>query len=532
MQLKKSVVCIRTAMHALGTAAGGAMAMSLMTMAPVQALHAQTAPSCAAAWNASTAYSGGAVVSENGTNYVANWWTQGNDPATSSGPTGSGEPWTSQGTCGGSGSGGSGSGSGSSGGSGGTCAAAWNAGTAYNGGAVVSENGIDYVANWWTQGNDPATNSGAAGSGEPWTSQGSCTGGGSSGGGTGGSTGGGSGSGGSGGGTGGGTGGGGTTNPPGTGANLLFSPYKDVTINMNWNTDTMQTAAATGSSIPVVGTGSLYANYVSNLSAITLAFATGECGSENWGGVPGASFASANIPALSSAGLPYVVSTGGQAGTFTCGSTANFATFLARYMSPQMVGVDFDIEGGQTQADINNLVAAAVYGQSLYPNLRFSFTVATLGASDGSYGGVNSLGDMVVRAVKASTLSNYTINLMTMDYGAASPSVCVVSNGSCDMAQTAIQAAVNLEHTYGISPNKIELTPMIGVNDVSSENFSIANAGTLTSYAVSNGLAGIHFWSLDRDTPCSQGTASPTCNSVPSTTPLEYTKSFLSDLGR
>jgi len=282
----------------------------------------------------------------------------------------------------------------------------------------------------------------------------------------------------------------------------------------------------------VVGTGSLYANYVSNLSAITLAFATGECGSENWGGVPGASFASANIPALSSAGLPYVVSTGGQAGTFTCGSTANFATFLARYMSPQMVGVDFDIEGGQTQADINNLVAAAVYGQSLYPNLRFSFTVATLGASDGSYGGVNSLGDMVVRAVKASTLSNYTINLMTMDYGAASPSVCVVSNGSCDMAQTAIQAAVNLEHTYGISPNKIELTPMIGVNDVSSENFSIANAGTLTSYAVSNGLAGIHFWSLDRDTPCSQGTASPTCNSVPSTTPLEYTKSFLSDLGR
>ena len=531
MHTKKSVVWLRTALNAVGTTAGGAMAMSLMTVAPVQALHAQTTTACAAAWNASTAYNGGAVASENGINYVANWWTQGNDPATNSGASGSGEPWTSQGTCGGSGSS-SGPGSGSSGsggssgssGSGSTCAAAWSAATAYNGGAVASENSINYVANWWTQGNDPATNSGATGSGEPWTSQGACSGSSSSGGGT-------SGGGSSGGGT---SGGGGSSpaNPPGTGAKLLFSPYKDVTINMNWNTDTMQTAVATGSSIPVVGTGSLYSSYVSDLSAITLAFATGECGSENWGGVPGASFASANIPALSSAGLPYVVSTGGQAGTFTCGSTANFATFLSRYMSPQMVGVDFDIEGGQSQADISNLVAAAVYGQSLYPNLRFSFTVATLGASDGSYGGVNSLGDMVVKAVQASTLSNYTINLMTMDYGAASASVCVVANGSCDMAQTAIQAAVNLEHTYGISPNKIELTPMIGVNDVSSENFTVANAATVTSYAVSNGLAGIHFWSLDRDTPCSQTTASPTCNSVSTSTPLQYAKSFLSDLGR
>lgn len=518
MRVKQSVMWLRTALHALASTAGGAMAMGLMTMAPTQVAQAQSTPACAAAWNASTAYSGGAVASENGTNYVANWWTQGNDPATSSGPTGSGRPWTSQGACGGSSGGGSGGGGGT--GSGGTCAAAWVATQAYNGGAVVSENGVNYVANWWTQGNDPATSSGPTGSGQPWTSQGSCSGssgGGSGGGGTGG------------GGTG---GGGGTSNPPGTGANLLFSPYKDITINLNWNTNVMQTAAATGSSIPVVGSGSLKSNYVTNLSAITLAFATGECGSENWGGVAGASFASANIGALSSAGLPYVVSTGGQAGTFTCGSTANFATFLSRYMSPQLVGVDFDIEGGQSQQGINNLVAAAVYGQSLYPNLRFSFTLATLGASDGSYGGVNSLGDMVIKAIKASSLSNYTINLMVMDYGGPSAGVCVVSSGVCDMGQTAIQAVTNLQHTYGIPASKIELTPMIGVNDVSNENFSIANADTVTRYAVNNGLAGLHFWSLDRDTPCNQTTASPTCNSVPSTTPLQYTRRFLSDLGR
>jgi len=452
MQLKKSVVCLRTALHAIGTATGGAMALSLLMLAPVQSAHAQA-----------------------------------------------------------------------------TCAAAWSASTVYNGGQTASENGKNYLANWWTQGNDPATNSGPSGSGQPWTSQGACTGGSTGGGGTGG---GGTGGGGTGGG---GTGGGGTgpTNPPGTGSNLVFSPYKDVTINLNWNTNVMQTAAATGTPIPVVGSGSLKSNYVSNLGAITLAFATGECGSENWGGVPGASFASANVSALSNAGVSYIVSTGGQAGTFTCGSTANFATFLSRYMSPKMIGVDFDIEGGQSQATINNLVAAAVYGQSLYPNLRFSFTLATLGASDGSYGGVNSLGDMVVKAIKASSLSNYTINLMTMDYGSSAASyLCVVANGSCDMGQSAIQAVKNLEHTYGISPNKIEITPMIGINDAASENFTIANADAITSYAVSNGLAGVHYWSLDRDTPCNQNYASPTCNSVPSTTPLQYTKRFLSDLGR
>lgn len=227
---------------------------------------------------------------------------------------------------------------------------------------------------------------------------------------------------------------------------------------LNWNTDLMHTAV-TGTSGPVVGTGSLVSDYVPNLGAIILAFATGECGSENLGGVSGPAFAAANIQSLVSAGVDYVVSTGGQAGTFTCSSNSGMQTFLSRYMSADMAGVDFDIEGGQTQTEMDNLVAESVYAQSLYPNLRFSFTLAALAASDGSYGGVNSLGNMVIRAVK------------------------------------------NLEHTYGIPASKIEVTPMIGVNDVSNEVFTAGDVDAVVSYAVSNGLAGVHFWSLDHDTP-------------------------------
>ena len=109
-----------------------------------------------------------------------------------------------------------------------TCAAAWSSSTVYTAGNQASENGINYTANWWTQGNNPATNNGGSGSGQPWTSNGACTGGGSTP-----------------------PGGGGT--PPGGGgtgsvSGLLFSPYKDVTINMNWNTDQMQ-SAVTGSEI-------------------------------------------------------------------------------------------------------------------------------------------------------------------------------------------------------------------------------------------------------------------------------------------
>jgi hypothetical protein len=121
---------------------------------------------------------------------------------------------------------------------------------------------------------------------------------------------------------------------------------------------------------------------------------------------------------------------------------------------------------------------------------------------------------------------------MTMDYGSAGPGICVVKNGSCDMGQSAIQAVTNLQHTYGIPLSKIEITPMIGVNDVSSETFTVADIDTVTNYASANKLAGLHFWSLDRDNPCSGGFASPTCNSVPSTSVLQYTKRFLSNLGK
>ncbi len=87
-------------LSSLGTVICAVLSTGALTILPLQSVHAQAA--CAAAWSASAVYTQGQVASENGINYGANWWTQGNDPASNNGGAGSGQPWTSQGSCGGS----------------------------------------------------------------------------------------------------------------------------------------------------------------------------------------------------------------------------------------------------------------------------------------------------------------------------------------------------------------------------------------------------------------------------------------------
>ncbi|KAK3818793.1 MAG: hypothetical protein J3Q66DRAFT_387650 [Benniella sp.] len=102
-----------------------------------------TNPTCSAApWSAATAYSGGAVVSYNGRQYTAKWWTQGAVPT-------DGGPWADNGACGG-GTPGTGSCAGVS---------AWASSTAYTTGTKVTYGGFVYTAQWWTQGDTPGTSS-------------------------------------------------------------------------------------------------------------------------------------------------------------------------------------------------------------------------------------------------------------------------------------------------------------------------------------------------------------------------------------
>lgn len=302
---------------------------------------------------------------------------------------------------------------------------------------------------------------------------------------------------------------------------LVFSPYKDISINMNWNTNVISTS--------VTGYAqNLLSVLPSGLNTVTWAFATGECGAENWGGLMPASVAAANVQAFVDAGKKYIISTGGASGSFTCSSDTGFQKFIETYYSANMIGVDFDIEAGQSDWDISNLIQRVKAAQVKYPRLRFSFTLATLGGN--SPQSLGYAGIQVMSAIKSSGLSNYLINLMTMDYGSPVPSVCTVVNGICDMAQSAISAAKNLNSYWGVPFSQMELTPMIGGNDTQGETFTIGNVFTLSAFAHQKSIAGIHFWSFDRDTDCAPGYASPTCNSYGQGGVLGFTKSFLTVL--
>ncbi|HTE49943.1 MAG TPA: carbohydrate-binding protein [Kofleriaceae bacterium] len=296
----------------------------------------------------------------------------------------------------------------------------------------------------------------------------------------------------------------------GTAPGFIFGAYKDTSINMDFNTNVVSTL--------VPGTRTPLANDMTanGAGAITLAFATGQCGTENWGGVPGATLAAANVPLLDGAGIDYILSTGGAAGSFTCNSDAGFATFLGRWLSPHLVGVDFDIEAGQSEADILELVRRIDVAHDAHPGLRFSLTIATLANTDGSESlnikGIQTL--QAVQTVFGGVPSFVTINLMTMDYGGPSPFVCVVAGGTCDMGQSAIQAARNLNASHGVPFSRIELTPMIGGNDVQSNVFRLPDVNEVASFVIGNGLAGVHYWSYDRDVDCPPGSASPVCNSL------------------
>jgi hypothetical protein len=330
----------------------------------------------------------------------------------------------------------------------------------------------------------------------------------------------------------------------------FFSAYKDTAVAFDWNHDVAFTR--------VSGVTRELAEDVrlAGASAVTLAFANGECGTENWTGAPGDAVAAANRPLLVAARVRYVVSTGGQGGLFTCGTSAGFETFIGRWNSERLAGIDFDIEEAQTAAQIDDLVRRAGEAHATHPSLRFSFTVATEAPNAGAPTAVRGLGhggrehdaydplgdvghhvmDSISRILgwdgTPATWPPYvTINLMTMDY-ATKPARrwCVVRHGLCQMGESAVQAAYDLESAWNIAPGAIELTSMIGRNDNPDEQFTLSDVDRVTSFAISEGLAGVHTWSWDRDAPCRVQRASDTCNSMgKGTARYGYLQRFLAD---
>ncbi len=301
--------------------------------------------------------------------------------------------------------------------------------------------------------------------------------------------------------------------PTGTGpatAGARFAPYVDTSLYPAY--DLLDTAARTG------------------VKEFHLAFITsgGGC-APLWGGVTdlASDKVAAQIGALRAEGGDVRVSFGGAAGhelALNCATVDDLAAAYGKVIDHyRLTKVDFDIEGAalpDTAANARRAQAIARLQKS-HPGLDVAFTLPVMPE------GLTQPGVALLADAKKNGVRIDAVNIMAMDYGPAY---------SGDMGQYAIQAATatqaQLKGVLGLSDEAawkaVAVTPMIGVNDVVSEIFTVADASQLVDFAASKGIGRLAMWSSTRDKQCAAGAvnhADATCSSILQE-PLAFTKAF------
>ncbi|HET7019491.1 MAG TPA: chitinase [Xanthobacteraceae bacterium] len=218
------------------------------------------------------------------------------------------------------------------------------------------------------------------------------------------------------------------------------------------------------------------------------------------------------VQAMQAAGADVTISFGGAAGQEAALTATSTATLQAEYQSVidryHVHSLDFDIEGMavQDQHSITLRDQALVGLKAANPGLVISYTLPVLPT------GLTADGLNVLASAKHDGLAIDVVNIMAMDYGSA------VDNGG-QMGIDAIDAAVATEGQIaagGLSA-KLGVTPMIGVNDISSEVFSLADAQALLNYAqTDSNIVRLAMWSVARDNGNSAGAhfASPDSSGI------------------
>ncbi len=307
----------------------------------------------------------------------------------------------------------------------------------------------------------------------------------------------------------------------------VFAPYVDMTLYPTYN---LASAVQNG-----------------GVKYFSLAFIVADSQNQpSWGGyteyaVNGGSFdlgVRSQIAAVRAAGGDVAVSFGGAANQELAEVITSVSALQGAYQSVvnayQLTHIDFDIEGAavadktaidrRSQALAGLQQSAAAAGKPL--DISFTLPVLPTGlTADGLY----VLQSALKYGVKIST-----VNGMAMDYGdSAAP------NPSGKMGQYAIQVANSLysqlQTLYGSSATSSQLwgmigiTPMIGLNDDTSEVFDFAAAQQLVTFAEQKGIGRLSMWSLNRDQENSAGAINYVDNMSSSLvqTPYQFSKLFL-----
>jgi hypothetical protein len=301
------------------------------------------------------------------------------------------------------------------------------------------------------------------------------------------------------------SGGGGGGPPPG---GFAVAPYVDLTNNQ----EPMLNSAATSA----------------GLKAFTTAFVIGSGCTPIWGDtlpVTNDPTVSGDIATAESDGAQPIVSFGGASGIELAQSCTNLSQLTAAYQSVintlHVTHIDFDIEGAAIADTADNATRfqAIKALESANPGLIVSVTIPVLPT------GPVSSGDAFLQQAQSIGARIDIINIMTMDYGSS------FDTPGADMGSYAIEAAQDtLSFAKTVFPSmtfaNIGVTPMIGINDDSAEDFTEADARSLVSFAQTNHLGRLSFWSVDRDQPCAGSATSLSQCSEISQASLDFTKIF------
>jgi hypothetical protein len=221
-----------------------------------------------------------------------------------------------------------------------------------------------------------------------------------------------------------------------------------------------------------------------------------------------------NIPSLPNEilklrakGGDVIVSLGGAAGDELALRCTDVESLTAQYQAVvdayQLTHLDFDIEGDEIQdvASIQRRSQAIVVLQqrSLEAGRKLwvSLTLPVMPS------GLTLEGLSVLQSAIDHDVVIDVVNLMTMDYG--------TEDSADGMGENAIRAANSVfEQLKVLYPQKedadlwamIGLTPMIGLNDVVPEVFTLADAEQVTAFAQTNGIRRLSMWAMSRDQSC------------------------------
>jgi chitinase len=239
-----------------------------------------------------------------------------------------------------------------------------------------------------------------------------------------------------------------------------------------------------------------------------------------WGGaarLQNTPFLARDIESLRAAGGDVIISFGGAGGDELALHCPDVASLTAAYQAVveayDVTQLDFDIESDEIR-DAETLArrSQAIAALQASHNVRVSFTVPVLPS------GLTDDGLAVVQAAIDAGVTVEVVNIMTMNFGDSYP--------PDQMGANTIEAAQSLfGQLKQLYPDKSEdelwrmigLTPMIGLNDVHPEVFTLEDAETVTTFAREHSIGRLAIWAFSRDKACvgQQAIVSNRCSGIP-----------------